>query len=309
MTQGPRLYDDRFGYPGTFALSGCRECRHRTLDVDFSQQELGRLYGEFYPRSDLRVEDCKPLRELDRPEAWMEGAMCSPAYWVPRGVRVLDIGCGFGETLGYHRDRGCDAWGVEVDENIRRVAERHGFQVRVGLFDARLFEEESFDYVTMAQVLEHTLDPVETLRGVCRVLKPGGVAVLTLPNAQGWGARAFGRRWIHWHAPYHVQFFSLQSMEVAAARAGMRVDSHQTITSSSWLLYQWIHLLTRPREGRPSGFWAPRRTQLTESQRLGVRLLGRLHRLKLDHLLTRLFDALGSGDNLVFVLRKPARTA
>ncbi len=38
---------------------------------------------------------------------------------MPRNVRVLDIGCGFGESLGYYEARGCEAYGVEADENTR----------------------------------------------------------------------------------------------------------------------------------------------------------------------------------------------
>jgi SAM-dependent methyltransferase len=223
---------------------------------------------------------------------------------VPKNVRVLDIGCGFGNTLAYHQARGCDVWGVEADENIRRVAEKYGFNVHVGLFDPSRYEPNSFDYVTLDQVIEHMTNPLETLRGVAKVLKPQGTAILSTPNVGGWGATVFGRRWINWHTPYHLQFFSQTSMRLAAQQAGLIVERSTTITPSPWLHYQWIHLLTYPSEGTPSIFWAPHGTW-SSMKRFARKTLAIAHRRKIDHMITRVFDALGVGDNRLFFLRKP----
>jgi SAM-dependent methyltransferase len=192
---------------------------------------------------------------------------------------------------------------VEADENIRRVADKFGYKVHVGLFDPDVYEENFFDYVTMGQVIEHVTDPVETLRGVRRVLKPGGTAILSTPNRSGWGAGLFGARWAHWHAPYHLQLFSLASMGVAAGKAGLSLEKAMTVTSSDWVQYQWIHLLTRPDSGEPSPFWSGSRT-MTAPQKLGVRAVSLLHKSRLNHFATRLFDSVGLGDNRLYFLRK-----
>lgn len=303
VQQHKTLYDDRYGYPGLFNLSRCGHCGHKSLPTTFLPESLTRLYTEYYPRSSFRLEDYRPYREVRGFRSWLNGEHCSAYTWVPKNVRVLDIGCGFGETLGYHKERGCEVYGVEADENIRRVAERYGFNVHVGLFDPDLYADGFFDFVTMDQVIEHVNDPLETLRGVARVLKPGGSAILSTPNANGWGARLFGRYWIHWHAPYHQQHFSGKSMAVAAERAGMDLERVLNITSSEWLYYQWVHLLTFPRMGVPSTFWSAKAEP--EVGRKVFRMLLRIvHRTKIDHLATRLFDRLGVGDNLLFFLRK-----
>jgi 2-polyprenyl-3-methyl-5-hydroxy-6-metoxy-1,4-benzoquinol methylase len=249
------LFDDRYGYPGLFQLTRCDHCGHMSLQTTFSPGSLTRLYTDYYTRSAIRLEDYHPHKEVSGFRAWLNGERCSAYAWVPENVRVIDIGCGFGETLGYHKERGCEVYGVEADENIRRVAERYGFKVHVGLFDPDLYEPGSFDYVTMDQVIEHMSNPVEALRGVARVLKPGGVAILSTPNANGWGARLFGRYWINWHAPYHLHHFSGKSMAMAAEQAGMALEQVRIITSSEWLFYQWIHLVTFPKMGVPSSFW------------------------------------------------------
>lgn len=297
-------YDDRYGYHGAFPLLQCQNCGHAFLQGEFSPELLRDLYSNYYPRSTFDLESYKPYQERDGFKDWLDGEKSSTFRWVPRNVRVLDIGCGFGESLGYHQARGCDVYGVEADENIHRVAEKFGYKVHVGLFDASIYEPEFFDYVTMNQVIEHVTDPLSTLRGVARILKPGGTAILSTPNASGWGAKIFGRRWINWHAPYHVQFFSRRSMQLAAEQAGLVVAEVKTITNSEWLYYQWIHLVTYPKPGEPSRFWSPNHDGMTLLQMRILRALGIIHRNKIDHLLTRFFDSLGLGDNYVFVLKK-----
>jgi 2-polyprenyl-3-methyl-5-hydroxy-6-metoxy-1,4-benzoquinol methylase len=296
------FYDDRYGYPGKFKLIKCRKCNHLFLECNFTVKQLEDLYSNYYPRSSFDIKKFKPYQALNELKLWFDGAKRAYSL-VPPNVRVLDIGCGFGESLGYHTARGCDVYGVEADENIRRVADKFGFKVHVGLFDPELYEPAFFDYVTMDQVIEHVTEPLETFRGIAKVLKPGGVAVLSTPNANGWGAKIFRNRWINWHAPYHIQFFSKKSLQLVAEQAGLKVTKIETVTSSAWLLYQWIHLFIYPQPGRPSAFW-----DTTAEKSFRVKLLlsatSRIHRTKINHLITRLFDALGLGDNYLFTLEK-----
>lgn len=299
-----QLFDDRYGYPGRYKLWRCHSCRHEFLECGMTAAQLGELYNDYYPRGSLDVPEQMLRPAINGFAAWFKGADASAFRWVPAGVRVLDVGCGFGESLAYHTARGCDVYGVEADANIRRVADKFGYRVHVGLFDDRLYQEGFFDYVTMDQVIEHVTDPVATLKGVCRILKPGGRAVLGTPNAGGWGAKLFGSRWLNWHVPYHQQFFTVTSMKSAAQLAGLEIESMRTVTNSDWLLYQWIHLVTAPQPGKPSWFWSPDQTSRGFVQRLLVRLVRLLHRTGFDHAVTRLFDALGRGDNFIFVLRK-----
>ncbi|ORU93993.1 MAG: hypothetical protein A6F70_07260 [Cycloclasticus sp. symbiont of Bathymodiolus heckerae] len=213
------VYDDRYGYSGIYPLLKCANCRHTFLQGEFSPELLQGLYSNYYPRSTFNVDNHQPYKQAHGFKAWLDGEQSSTFRWVPRNVRVLDIGCGFGESLGYHLARGCDVYGVEADENIRRVVDKLGYKVHVGLFDPNAYPENYFDYVTMNQVLEHVTDPIQTLKGIERILKPGGQAILSMPNANGWGARLFGKYWINWHAPYHLQFFSQISMSLAVNKS------------------------------------------------------------------------------------------
>lgn len=299
-----KVFDDRYGYQGLFYVSRCKMCDHQFILIKSEKNFIKELYTDYYPRSTFNLEKYRPSKEIKGFRSWLNGENCLAYSWVPKNVRLLDIGCGFGETLGYHRSRGCDAYGVEVDENIRRVAEAFHFNVHVGPFDPDMYDTGFFDYVTMDQVMEHVTDPLETLRGIARILKPGGAVILSTPNAAGWGAWVFGRRWINWHAPYHLHHFSICSMKFATERAGLILEKTRTITSSEWLHYQWNHLVTYPAMGTPAGFWSPNH-DLSRKQKAWMQILSIIHMSKINHLITRLFDTLGAGDNYLFLLRKP----
>ncbi len=299
-----QVFDDRYGYPGQFTLMKCQSCGHVFLDCDLPANQLTELYTNYYPRRSYDVAARAPHAEQGGFSSWINGLGSSAFRWVPPNVRVLDVGCGFGESLGYHTVRGCDVYGVEADENIRRVADKFGYKVHVGLFDDKVYEPAFFDYVTMDQVIEHVSDPLATLHGVARILKPGGKAVLSTPNANGWGARLFGARWVNWHAPYHLQFFTESSMRSAAEQSGLEVVEVRTVTNSEWLLYQWVHLATCPEPGQPSWFWSPHKEGRRFSQALAVKLIKLIHQSRINHLLARLFDSLALGDNFVFILTK-----
>lgn len=298
------LYDDRYGYPGLFLLQVCVNCGHQFLNADFSLEQVAGLYTDFYPRKAFNIGQYRPHTRRHGVAAWLDGANSAAFRWVPEGVRVLDVGCGYGESLGYHVARGCDVYGVEADENIRCVAEKYGYKVHIGLFDDGLYEHEFFDCVTMDQVLEHIADPMAALSGAARILKPGGRLILSTPNANGWGAKIFGRRWINWHAPYHLQFFSRKSLRIAAQHAGFDLLRIETITNSEWLYFQWIHLLLFPQMAKPSRLWSFDMQGASFLQKAGVKLVTFLHKSKLNHLITRFFDSVSLGDNYVFVLGK-----
>ncbi len=265
---------------------------------------MGSLYSDFYPRAVLRLDEFRPHVEVRGFRAWLEGERASAFRWVPTGVRILDVGCGFGQTLAYHAARGCDAHGVDPDGNLLRVAERYGLNARVGSFHAKDYEPESFDYVTLDQVIEHAIDPRSSLLDVAAVLRPAGIAIVATPNSNGYGRRLFGRKWINWHVPYHLQQFSRRSLSILAEQSGLRIVSIRTLTNSRWLHYQWLHQFAYPPDGVPSSFWDPQRSPL-EMHGLPTKLGYLLYRLKIFHAVTRIADFSGLGDNYLCFLQKP----
>lgn len=105
--------------------------------------------------------------------------------WVRPPGRLLDIGCGHGYFLLIAKECGWQVAGVEISETGSEYARRAlRLEVLTGELAAGSFPEESFDVVTMNSVLEHVLNPMDLLRRIARVLKPGGWLFFNVPNTE-----------------------------------------------------------------------------------------------------------------------------
>lgn len=110
----------------------------------------------------------------------------------PRVGRILDMAAGCGTFMLYGLRRGYDVTGVEPEAWKRiyyaRKTELSGdpswFQDRmIGAVGESLpFDDQSFDFVTTFQTLEHVADVPRCLAEMVRVLRPGGVLYLRAPD-------------------------------------------------------------------------------------------------------------------------------
>jgi SAM-dependent methyltransferase len=303
-----RLYDDRYGFADSFALRKCCSCGHSFLQGDFRNFDFSRLYTEFYPRSKQSVEGFVPVRELGGFRGWLLGEKSAAHFWVRPGESVLDVGCGFGESLEFHRRRGSRAAGIEADRNVEKIAQALQLDIRIGVFEPEMVGPERFDVVTLNQVLEHSVDPRGLLRNLAGCLAPGGRVILTIPNSHGFGARIFGRRWIHWHVPYHLQFFSRKSLKSLLDSTGsLRIESVRCVTHSNWVFFQLLAFLTYPAQGNRSAFWSS--GSLSFLQKVLRKALGGALKFGVLSVYTRVLDLLGCGDNWVVVMQSTSDIA
>lgn len=97
--------------------------------------------------------------------------------------KVLDVGAGYGGAVRAFRDKGLDAFGVELDPNLCEEA-RKRFEVEVVNTDVMdcPFEEESFGMIYSAHVHEHFDDFNAINRKLVSMLVPGGIMLIVLPT-------------------------------------------------------------------------------------------------------------------------------
>jgi ubiquinone/menaquinone biosynthesis C-methylase UbiE len=111
---------------------------------------------------------------------------------IPQGGRVLDVGCG--RSLFTEMDTSFPFEVVAGDLNYDSVRSRaHDIPYqRWGVFDASAlpFRDATFDALFAGEVIEHVPDVQVTLREWNRVLKPGGIAIITTPNRDRLVSRA-----------------------------------------------------------------------------------------------------------------------
>lgn len=297
------VYDDRYGYPKTYSLLKCESCGHVTVLPELTSNEISTLYTEYYPRKEMPTKINTKAIITSKTKFFLEGKGTACHYNVPPHTRCLDIGCGFGESLLYLKHNHCEVYGVEVDKNVLKMADKYDLNIKIGLFKPTDYNKEFFDYVTMSQVLEHMVKPVETIKGVHDILKPNGHLIFSVPNSQSIMAKLLKRKWINWHIPYHQQHFTKESIIKLARKCGFKVESIKIITPTPWLIYQFNHLIYYPKQGVPSIFWSYSYKKILYLKII-FGITGLIDRLNLMMPITRLLDLFKIGESYVVVFRK-----
>ena len=99
-------------------------------------------------------------------------------------ARVLDVGCGTGELLMRLRAKYPDAWLAGLDPvpemlEVARDKLSGKEDLRIGYADSLPWPPASFDVVASCNMFHYITHPVEALREMARVIRPGGALVLT----------------------------------------------------------------------------------------------------------------------------------
>lgn len=160
--------------------------------------DLARLEDVLRARRETREEDAPRTFVPGRSwTAWARALSCL----VPRGLRVVDLGCGEGALALEIGRFAAQVVGIDRREGAIRAAKalakrrgaRHA-RFEVGDFEAPRLPEGSFDVAVLSQSLHSAADPVATLRGARRLLAPGGrVLVLDLlPHEETWVRERLG---------------------------------------------------------------------------------------------------------------------
>lgn len=138
----------------------------------------------------------------------------------PRGKSILDVGCAGGAFLVAARDLGFDPHGVEPSRWMSEFGRRtYNLDIRPGILEAGMYPEQSFDVITMWDVIEHLPDPNDTLTVIRRLLKPDGLLLVNYPDIASIAARALGKRWPFWLS-VHLLYYTPATMFRQLERAG-----------------------------------------------------------------------------------------
>lgn len=101
-------------------------------------------------------------------------------------LNILEIGCGMGATLGYIKNTypNANIYGVELNSNIADIAKHYIPTIICGNIESMElpYEENFFDYIIFADVLEHLINPHIVLSKIKKYLKPSGCILASIPN-------------------------------------------------------------------------------------------------------------------------------
>jgi len=197
--------------------------------------------------SDKKYQDVEdPTYDLETPGRvrTFSKLMGGIAQYATQPGKMLDIGCYTGVFLDVAKSRGWETHGVEPSRWASTKAQGKGHQVVNAPLQKAGLRPETYDLVTIWDVIEHLQDPQGQLRLAYQVLKPGGVFGLSTMDVSCMFAKLTGRHW-PWFMRMHFYYFSAASMARMLRAAGfevIRIERHKRIVSLRYLLRKGMSL-------------------------------------------------------------------
>jgi 2-polyprenyl-3-methyl-5-hydroxy-6-metoxy-1,4-benzoquinol methylase len=135
-------------------------------------------------------------------------------------VRVLDFGCGYGESLAMCSFYGFDACGVDRSSARRDHSGYSYIFAELDDLKASLIGSKKFHAVTLFEVLEHLDDPLIALESLDEFMAIGGILVLETPDCSGVTNIVTRTDYLKIHPLDHINGFTPQTLKAMAERLG-----------------------------------------------------------------------------------------
>ena len=179
-----------------------------------------------------------------------------------RGARVADVGCGGGLLSEALAKAGARVTGIDLGEKMIEIARLHMHESRLetpnldidyrvqSSADLAAAEPESFDAVCCMELIEHVPDPAALVGDLVRMVKPGGVVVMSTLNRTpaAFGAAILGAEYIMRMLPrgthHYAQFLKPSELGRLMRHAGLEVDDVSGLGYNPISRKAWVSRLT-----------------------------------------------------------------
>ena len=220
--------------------------------VQFMNPQYTNAYLQTYYSSYIRVEP-----ETDEPNRFLHHYNFDLIQeHKAKPGRLLDIGCGRGHLLRVARERGWHPVGHDVDpDTVASVSREFDLEIHAGEFLDLPLEEASFDLVTMHHVLEHLKDPVSVVGKIRKILRPGGLLFVALPNIEGLSSgvkfslekMGLRRKGVgsYYDADHHLVYYSPTTLAGFLSAQGFDVEYLQSAPRARPGDSAWVRTLRR----------------------------------------------------------------
>lgn len=307
-----KLFDDRYGAPGKYSIYKCNNCGFGRLEPVVNHKKISQFYSKYYPLNSITTEQVtKEINVKPKWLAWLTGTNNTTHWRILPKSTVLDIGSASGISLVEIKKIGGIAYGVEPDSNAQKIATKLKLQVYKGFITGNPFPGKKFDFITASQVIEHESDLSGFLEAVTKRLDQGGKIILGFPNGDSLYRKIFGKVWINWHVPYHINFFTKKSFSCLAKQTGLKIIQIDTVTPNLWTLLQFRTLFVKAKEGEKNPVWlintynniAKRNPPILKYKIIFLKILITIIMIPVT-IINRIVDLFGQGDSFIVILEK-----
>jgi len=216
----------------------CDDCGLVFLNPQPSDEELGRIYSADYFLGSESEAGRQAVSNLKQATARFYLSEIQRYYGGKKG-RLLEVGCGDGDFLVSAEAAGWQVTGIEYSEAACEKARQRlkNGTVRSGELPAAKLPAEQFDLCVLSDVIEHVRSPLDFLKEIHRVLKPGGALFIATPASDSWSARLMRQKWMEFK-PEHLTYFDRQNLQTALFNSGFS----EIIVQPGWKILNFDYI-------------------------------------------------------------------
>ncbi len=154
-----------------------------------------------------------------------------------RSGNFLDIGCSAGFILNEARERGFEAYGVDISPlGLKHAKEVIKLNVFEGYLEQAGFSDDFFDVITLYNLIEHIPDPTQFLKEIARIAKYGALIEIWTPDIGHWNAKLKRERWKNIF-PEHLYYFTKETMQKMLEKSGLALFKNQFTLKDGLKIY------------------------------------------------------------------------
>lgn len=171
-----------------------------------------------------------------------------------KAIRLLDVGCSTGSFIYIAKQLGVKVEGVEPAEKAANAAIELGLNVYHGFLQDIGLQEDSYDIITLFEVIEHINDPLSLLKECHRLLRSNGILFIRTGNTESWTVKIMKGNWHYFNIDKHgghISFFNPKSIKKLSAQTGFTIEKLNTHSVSfcnkeevSYLTYRLSKIIT-----------------------------------------------------------------
>lgn len=187
------------------------------FEAFYRQSESSRYWAEvFFPAvAEVRRE------KIFRPRVERLAALCAQHKIDVR--RLVDVGAGYGILLDEWRRRhpNVQAMAIEPSASLAQECRAKGFEVVEDIVENVKGLDNTADLLTCFEVLEHVYDPLEFVRVLMRLVRPGGYVFVSTLCIDGFDLQVLWEKSTQISPPHHINFLSVRGFTQLFERAGL----------------------------------------------------------------------------------------
>lgn len=218
-----------------FNIVSCKSCGFKFTNPRPANSVIGDYYKaeEYVSHSNTTKGVVNKLYHSVRNYTLKQKLKLISSY-VSRGT-MLDYGCGTGMFLNVCKNDGWETYGMEPDDNARKMSIEKGLDVFSDKDKvSNRIADKKFNAITLWHVLEHVTDMEATLSFFKSKLNDDGVLIIAVPNHVSYDAQYYKEFWAAYDVPRHLHHFNINSMTSLVEKAGFKFKESKPMKFDSF---------------------------------------------------------------------------